>query len=146
MEFYLQISLKMSNSKRICRCKNRIVYIVFAVLRLFRFNLASVMCVCKKLLFYFKHTTLRYVHNVPILGNFLWILNWYWRNITNSSAFGFSFCFSPEKGYVYGEHRTNERMVNIQNIRMRGLYIQNYQHNSKFTTIHHRRQPAIFSI
>lgn len=71
----------------------------------------------KKTLFYLKHTTLRYVHNVPTLGNFLWILNWYWRNITNSSAFGFSFCFSPEKGYVYGEHRTNERMDNIQNAR-----------------------------
>lgn len=43
-----------------------------------------------KFLFYLKHATLSHVHIVPTLGNFLWILNWYWRNIINSSAFSLS--------------------------------------------------------
>lgn len=37
---------------------------------------------------------------MPTLGNFLWILNWYWRNIINSSAFSLSFWVGTQNIFV----------------------------------------------
>lgn len=64
--------------------------LVFCFFLRFVCSFWGICMVYLKFLFYLKHATLSHVHIVPTLGNFLWILNWYWRNIINSSAFSLS--------------------------------------------------------
>lgn len=97
---------------------------------------------------------LYFISNTPRSGTYitfqpLEIFFEYWIGIDVTSQIvahlGSLFVFfSPEKGYVYGEHRTNERMDNIENARILYSDISTQFQNTQPFTI--RRQPVIFFI